>query len=128
MVNTWKDGYVKIDKVSHQVSFKMISLVTRIPQEGINFFWDKKMSANAVKDFTKDAEERKKLVKVETYYETDSIKKLWRYVLRAIIEFITLDTRFDRVKTHHFVLLNHFRHGIKISFHFYLFTSLSKNI
>ena len=76
----------------------------------------------------KDVEERKKLVKVKTYYEMDSIKKLSRYVLRDIIELITLNTRFNRVRTHHFILLDHFRHGIKISFPFYLFTSLSKNI
>ena len=96
--------------------------------EGINFYRDKKMSANTVKDFTKDAAEKKKLVKVETYYKMDSIKKLWRYVLWVVIEFISLDTRFDRVRTHHFELLNHFCHGIKISFPFYLFSSLSKNI
>ena len=29
---------------------------------------------------------------------------------------------------HHFILLNHFRHGIKISFTFYHFTSMSKGI
>ena len=106
----------------------MISLVTKILREGTNFYKEKKMSANAMKDFMKDAKERKKLVKAETYYEMDSIKKLWRYVLRVVIELIYLDTRFDRVRTHHFVLLNHFRHGIKISFPFYLFTSLRKNI
>ncbi len=86
------------------------------------------MSANVVKDFTKDAKKRKKLVKVKTYYEMDSIKKLWRYILRVVIEFITLDTRFDRVTMHHFVLLNNFRHGIKNYFPFYFFTSLRKNI
>ena len=96
--------------------------------EGIKFFRDKKMSANIVKDFVKDEEERKKLVKVETYYEMESIKKLWRYVLRVIIEYISLDTRFDRFGTHHFILLSHFMHGIKISFPFYLFTSMRKGI
>ncbi len=78
--------------------------------------------------FLIDENERKKLVKTETYYETQSINKLWRYVLRVIIEYISLDTRFARVRTHHFVLLNHFRHGIKISFPFSLFTSMSKSI
>ena len=89
---------------------------------------DKKLSASAIKDFTKDEAKRKKLVKVETYYEMDSIKKLWRYIFHAIIEFISLDAIFDQVRTHHFVLLNHFWQGIKISFPFYLFSSLSKNI
>ena len=86
------------------------------------------MLANAVKDFVKDKYERKKLIKVKIYYEMESIKKLWRYVLWVIIEYISLDSRFDRIKMHHFILLNHFRHGIKISFPFYLFTSMSKGI
>ena len=106
----------------------IIAQIIEIPNEGINFYRDKKMLANTVKDFTKDTTEKKKLVKVETYYEMDSIKKLWRYVLWVVIEFISLDTRFDRVRKHHFMLLNHFCHGIKISFPFYLFSSLSKNI
>ena len=84
MVNTWKDGRVKIYRVSHQVSVEMIALVMEIPQQGINFYKDNKMLANVVKDFVKDEEERKKLVKVETYYKMDSIKKLWRYVLGAV--------------------------------------------
>ena len=94
--------------------------------EEIYFYRDKKMLANVLKEFVKDEEERKKLVKAKTYYEMELTKKLWSYVLRVVIEYISLDTRFDRVKTHHFILLNHFRHGIKISFPFYLFTSMSK--
>ena len=43
--------------------------------EGIKNFRDKKMSSNIVKDFVKDEEERKKLGKVKTYYEMESIKK-----------------------------------------------------
>ena len=76
------------------------------------------MSVNAVNE----------LVKVDTYYEIESIKKLWRYVLKILIEYITLDSRFDRIRTHHFVLLNHFRHGVKIYFPFYLYTFMSKGI
>ena len=86
------------------------------------------MSSNAVKDFAKNTKERKELVKRKIYYEMDSIKKLWRYVLWAIIEYISLDTRFDRVRTHHFVLLNHFHYGVKILFPFYLYTSMCKGI
>ena len=96
--------------------------------EGINFYRDKKILANTVREFVKDEEERKKLVKAKTYYEMELTKKLWRYVLRVVIEYISVDTRFDRVKTHHLILLNHFRHGIINSFSFYLFTSMSKGI
>ena len=47
-----------------------------------------------MKDFAKDMKE---LVKTGAYYEPTSIKKLWRFVLRAIISYITLNTRFDRI-------------------------------
>lgn len=46
--------------------------------------------------------------------------------MKVVIEYITLDSRFDRVRTFHFVLLNHFRHKVKISFTFYLYTSMCK--
>ena len=68
------------------------------------------------------------MVKIDTYYDIESIKNIWRNVLRIIIEYVTLDPRFDRVRTHHFVLLNHFRHKVKISFPFYIYTSMAKNI
>ena len=58
----------------------------------------------------------------------ESIKKLWRYVLRILIEYITLDPRFDRIRMHHFVLLNHFRYGLKKFVPFRLYTSMSKGI
>ncbi len=107
-----------MDGVLFQITKEVIALVTKIFAEGFKFY----------RDFAKNSKERNKLVKCETYYEMDSIKKLWRYVLWAIIEYISLDTRFDRVRTHHFVLLNHFYHGVKISFPFYLFTSMCKGI
>lgn len=93
------------------------------PNQGIKFFRDRKISLSAMKDFAKDAKEMKELVKTGAYYELASIKKLWRFVLRAIISYITLDTRYERIHTHKFVILNHFKYGTKISITFYLFFS-----
>ena len=126
MVNSWKDGKVKVNRTYFQITEEVIAAVAEIPREGIKFFRDKKMSMNAVDNFVKNLKEEKRLVKSETFYEYNSIKKLWRYMLRALIEYVTLDLQFDRVRTHHFILLNHFQHGVKILFSFYLFTSLSK--
>ena len=128
MVESWSNGRVKIDGVTHQISKGLIAEVTEILQNGIKFYRDKKMSANAINEFIKDDEERDKLMKIDTYYDIESIKKLWRYVLKILIEYITLDPRFDRIRTHHFVLLKNFTHGVKISFPFYLYTSMSKGI
>ena len=109
-----------------QITEEVIAAVSDISMEGIKFFRDKKFSLNVVDNFVKTPKERKHLVKSEMFYELKSIKKLWRYVLRELIEYVTLDSHFDRVRTYHFVLLNHFWHGVKILFTFYLFTSLCK--
>lgn len=128
MVNSWKDGRIKLDGVSFHIDVGVIAHVTEIPNEGLNFFRDKKVSMNVVKDFAKNTKEKKELVKIETYYEMDLIKKLWTYVLRVVIAYITLEMRFDRVRTDHFVLLKHFWYEAKISILFYLFSSTNKNI
>lgn len=128
MVETWSNERVKIDGVTHQIFEGLIMEVTDIPQEGINFYRDKKILANAISVFVKNEMEKDNLVKIDTYYDIEFIKKNWWYVLKILIEYITLDPRFDRITMYHFVLLNHFRHGVKISLPFYLYTSMSKSI
>ena len=128
MVGSWKDGRVKVNEVYFQIMEEVIVTISEILIEGFKFFKDKKLSTNVVRDFVEDEKELKALRKIDTYYVLDSMKKWWRYVLRAIIEYITLDPRFDRACTHHFVLLNHFWHNVKISFPFYLLTSMSKAV
>lgn len=54
----------------------IIAHITEIIEEGLNFYIDKNVSGNSMKDFAKNTEERKELVKCETYYEMNSIKKL----------------------------------------------------
>lgn len=55
-----------------------------------------------MKDFAKDSKEMKDFVKTGAYYEPTSINKLWTFVLREIISYIMLDTRFDKIWNHHF--------------------------
>ena len=54
MVDSWKDGRVKIDGVSHQVNVEVIANVTKIPNEGLKFYREIFFSVNAVKDFSKN--------------------------------------------------------------------------
>ena len=107
---------------------EVIATIFDIPIEGFKFFKDKKLLANTVRDFVKNEKQLKVLRKIDTYYVLDSMKKWWRYVLRVVIEYITLDPRFDRACTHHFVILNHFWHNVRISFPYYLLTSMRKAV
>ncbi len=128
MVNSWNNGKVKVNGVSFQITKEVVAEVTGIPMEGSKFYRDKKLSSNAVKEFVKNSVEMNKLEKKESFYVTETIKKIWRYVLYALIDYVTLDPRFDQVRTHHFVILNHFHHKKRISIPFYLLTSLNKEI
>ena len=54
--------------------------MSKILAEGFKFFKDNKLSTNVVKYFEKNLDKRNDLVKCETYYDMESIKKNWRYV------------------------------------------------
>ena len=60
MVETWHNEKVKIDGISHQITEGLIAEVTGFSQEGMCFYRDKKMSANAVNDFVKNDKEKRK--------------------------------------------------------------------
>ena len=81
LVNSWKEGKVKVNGVSFQVTEEVVVAVSEISMEGFKFFRDKKFSMNVMKDFVKSSKEKKNLVKCKMYYDSESIKKLWRYVL-----------------------------------------------
>ena len=49
-------------------------------------------------------------------------------MLFVIIEYLTLDGHFRKLYGHHFMLINHFRHGIRINMPFYLRQSLGYSI
>ncbi len=99
---------MKVNKVYLWITKEVIATVTKIPIEGFKFFRDKYLSTNTVRDFVESEKELKALRNINTYYVPNSMKKWWRYVLRVVIEYIMLDPRFDRARTHHFVIVNHF--------------------
>lgn len=65
--------------------------------------------------------------KTMSYYDISVFKELWAKLLKVIMEYFTLDGRLTRVYGHHFVLLNHFLYGIKVSLPFYLMFALRDN-
>lgn len=54
MVNSWKDGKVKVNAVLFLVTEEVVATVSKILVEGFKFFKDKKLLTNAVKDFFKE--------------------------------------------------------------------------
>lgn len=76
MVHFWKDGKVKVNDFTFLVNEEVVSTISKILAKGLKIFRDKKISTNVVKDFVKSSEEMNDLVKYETFYEIDSIKKL----------------------------------------------------
>lgn len=83
-----------------------------------------------IEEFPKDHGESGALVKKEgkTHFQPNCIKKLWHFLLHVIFYYITFDGILSRVCLHHFALMNHFRHGIKTSILFYLYSSMNASI
>ena len=53
--------------VSFLIMEEVIATIAEIPNEGFKFFRDKKLSANAIRDFVENAKELKDLRKIDTY-------------------------------------------------------------
>lgn len=107
----------------------LIGEVTSLSTEGMKLFHDRKISDEAVVKFPKIEEEREALLKVSNnYFEAININKLWRKVLRVVMEYIIVDKRFTRVYSYHFVLLNNFRYKVRVFFPYYLLCSLKHYI
>lgn len=124
----WCNGSFKIYGVKFKLDVCLIATVTSMPHTRLNFFRDLKFSNNTVNLFPRKEKERDRIGKaIGGYYEAGNIKKIWGWVLNTIMEYITVEGRFSRAHTYHFVLLNHFRHDKKVSLPYYLFRSLNKH-
>lgn len=112
-----------------QVDEDVIAEATGMVKDGMKFYIDRRVSDKATDRFPVTNGERRKLVKANNpYYSPKRICRPWRFVLFATISYITVDGRFTRAYGHHFVLLNHFRHGDKVSLSYYLACSMDHTI
>ena len=120
-IKTWRDGIVLVGNQRMEVSEDIIAEATGLEMEEINFYQDWKLSDRVVDKFAHLAKERNRLVKIgNSYFNLASISHPWRFVVFVIIEYLTLDGCFTKIYGHHFMLFNHFRHGIRINLPFYL--------
>lgn len=97
--------------------------------EGMKFYRDRSISDKAANKFPVTEGEKKTMVKVDnSYHSPKRICRTWRFVLFATITYTTLDGRFTGAYGHHFVFLNHFHHGEKVSLPYYLACSMDHTI
>lgn len=107
----------------------LIAQATSLQREGRNFYRDRKVSKEAIDRYPETDKEKKCLVKLsKTYYPPRAFVKPWREVLFVIMCYITLDGRFTKVYSYHFVLLNHYRHDEKVNFPYFLLRSMNATI
>lgn len=101
----WNEGTMNFGGRSIFITEQLISRVTKILIVGRKFYRDRKFSDATIDDFPKELAESEAFVKQEgqTYFQPGCIKKLWRFVLRAIIYYVTLEGRFSWICSQHFV-------------------------
>lgn len=96
----WINGSFKIYGVKFKLDAGLIATVTGMPHSGLNFFRDLKVSNNAVNLFLRKEKERARIGKATGgYYKASNIKKIWCWVLNAIMEYITIEGQFSRAHT-----------------------------
>lgn len=128
-IKNWNNGKVLVGTQMKKVDEDVIAEAMCMVKEGIKFYKDRSVSNKATDRFPITDGEKRKLVKVDNpYHSPKCICKPWRFVLFATISYITLDERFTRACGHHFVLLNHFYYGDKVSLPYYLACSMDHTI
>lgn len=128
-IKTWKDEIVLVGNQRMEVSGDIIAEEMGLDMEGINFYWDRKLSDRGVDEFADSAKEHNRLVKIgNSYFSPRSILHPWIFFMFLVIEYLTLDSHFTKIYGHHFMLVNHFRHRVRIYFPFYLRQSLGNSI
>lgn len=128
-IKTWKDGSILVGNQRMEVTEDIIVEATCLDTEGINFYRDRKLSDRVVEEFAKTAKERNRLVKIcNSYFRPGSISRPWRFVMFVVIEYLTLDDRFTKIFGYHFMLVNYFRHRVRLNLPFYLRQSLGTTI
>lgn len=111
------------------VDEEVIAEATGMTTEGMKFYRDRGILDKVADKFPITDGERRKMIKIDnSYHSPKRICRPWRFVLFASIEYITLDGRFTRAYGHHFVLLNHFHHGERVSLPYYLACSMDHTI
>lgn len=128
-IKNWKNGKLLIGSHMMNVDEEVIAEATGMTIKGMKFYRDRGISDKVVDKFPVTDGERRKMIKIDnSYHSPKRICKPWRFVLFASIEYITLDGRFTRAYGHHFVLLNHFHHGERVSLPYYLACSMDHTI
>lgn len=93
--------------------------------EGMKYYRNKVYTEKAVHNFPKEEDEHAIMVtKIVNYYDIVLIKSFWQKLLKVIMSYLTLDGFYTRVYGNQFVNINHFCHGMNISFPFYLMSYL----
>lgn len=107
----------------------VIAKATSLKLDGINFYKDRKLFEWVVDEFVEMTKERNRVVKIgNSYFNLHSISRPWRFMIFVVIEYLTLYGCFTKIFGHHFMLVNHFRHRVRISLPFYLRQLLDNTI
>lgn len=127
-IKGWNRRIITLFKQMARLDDRLIAKVTSMKMEGVKFFRGHKLYDNVIKIFPKD-EAKKELVKMnKTYFSLYQVNNFWCKIFKVVMEYVTIDGRFTKIYSYHFVLLNHFRHSIKIYFPYYLMCSLNDNL
>lgn len=128
-IKSWKDGSILVGNQRKHVTEDIILEATGLDTEGINFYRDRKLLDCDVEEFAETTKEHNRLVNItNAYFSPSSISRPWRFTMFVVIEYLTLDEYFTKIFGHNFMLVNHFRHRVRLNLPFQLQQSLGNTI
>lgn len=123
---SWKNGVVQVGKVKFTMSAKAIILLTGLSIQGKTF--QKKPKSNYKEYFKMFLGQGYNVVRHLRSFKIDDFPSIWKEVVRLLMKFFTLEGCFKRFHSQLFTIFNHLRHGIRMNFPFWIYTSLSQSI
>lgn len=128
-VNGWYKGILSAYGAEFRINEPFIVDITGLQIEENENYRERKAMKEALSIFFNKRSERNRVRKMaDRDYKRRDLMNLWVEMEEVIMRYITLDGHFDSIFSYHFTILNHFRHDRKISFPFYLFSSLEHSL
>jgi hypothetical protein len=105
------------------VDESLIAEVTKLPRTGENWF---KTTVTKDVEFRSYLKPKHKCLVWKKDIPMYFLEEKWKYLLKAILFYVTCEGRYNRVMIYHFKLMNHFTGRSPLNLPYYLHRSLTK--
>jgi len=123
---SWQNRWVSVGGIRFEVSERVITLATIMSTQGLKLQQKTKIADLSSQQLFLGV--GKELVPYQGSFDRAKLPEPWDAMCFILMKYFTLKGRFTRFYNYHLPLLNHFHRNAKISFPFYLLSSLEHSV